>query len=88
MNSIGVSAGFVMPWIIGILMDMNWERREGVTDTDGDRIYTVEDYNYGFIVIPICSCVYLLFALIIKETNGNIIQWNENQSYFRKFFYS
>ena len=85
MNTIGCSAGFIMPWIIGIMMDYNWEQRGGQTDIDGDRIYTVEDYNYGFILIPICLCIYFLIALNLKETNGNIVQWNDQQSYFAKF---
>ena len=78
-------AGYIMPYIIGMMMDYNWEQRGGQTDINGDRIYIVEDYNYGFILIPICCCIYLLNALIIKETNGNIIQWNDQQSYFVKF---
>ena len=52
-----ISSAFVIQTVIGDLIDTHWENDHGDTsrgggaDSHGNRIYTVGDYDYGFIVI-------------------------------------
>ena len=68
-NSISISAGFIMQYLIGILMDFKWDQRGGQVDDDG-RIYEVIDYNFGFVVLPIIGFVGIILSFMVKETNA------------------
>ena len=85
-NTICSSAAFILQWLVGILMDIHWERRDGEVSEANERIYTVQDYNYGLVVIPVCSAIYLVIGLIVRETNAQIIHWDNNKPYFERYF--
>merc|ERR1712087_874839 len=85
-NTLCASSGFVMQWLIGILIDYHWEKRGGQLSEDGDRDYNVADYDCGLIVIPFCSGLYILIALIVKETNAKTVVWDESKPFFQRFF--
>ena len=85
-NTLCSSSGFVMQWLIGILIDYHWNKRGGALSTDGDREYMVADYDFGFIVVPICSGIYILIALLVKETNGTTVVWDETKPFFQRYF--
>eukprot|EP01084_Bolivina_argentea_P203380 347385_1 len=51
-NTISSTSGFIMPWLVGILIDYNWRyRNDHELNDNNDRIYTETDYDFGFIVI-------------------------------------
>eukprot|EP01084_Bolivina_argentea_P248488 415684_1 len=79
-QTIVMSAGFVTPYIIGYLLDYNWSNR-GANDFDeyGDRHYIVDDYNFAFIIIPILVVVGTCCALLLIETNGENIDYSDNE---------
>lgn len=71
-------SGSVMPWVMGNLMDYSWAKRSGVIDEDtGDRHYSLDDYNTAFAVVPVVLALNWCATLLIKETNGEPLQWNE-----------
>ena len=45
-NTIGKSSAFVMQWLMGILIDYNWENRNGGFDEHNERDYNVNKYSY------------------------------------------
>ena len=70
-------SGAVIPWLMGILMDHNWMQRDGQLNEDtGDRMYSLSDYNTAFAVIPVVLVLNWCTTLLIKETNGESVQWN------------
>jgi len=76
LNTLSVTAGFIMNWLIGILMDFNFDRRNGqIEPVTEDRIYTADDYNFGFMVIPIVAAICIVLSFMTKETNGKSTQY-------------
>eukprot|EP01083_Nonionella_stella_P239748 838817_1 len=74
-TTIGSLAGFVVQFVIGCLMDVHWLQRKGqMDDGKGKRIYIGNDYEFGFISIDIAICVAIIVSLIIKETNGQMVE--------------
>eukprot|EP01084_Bolivina_argentea_P153035 266848_1 len=81
-NTMGTIAGFVVQWLIGVLMDINWTMRYGkhINDGSGQRKYNIHDYNYAFIIIPIIVAINFFTAILIKETNGQSIIYQTNET--------
>ena len=77
-NSLGLFlSGTVMPWVMGMMMDRSWSRRDGqINDDTGDRVYSLDDYNTAFLVIPAVIVVNWCTTLLMKETNGKAVQRN------------
>ena len=64
--------GFVSQLLIAELIDISWNNR-GANDyinNTNDGNYTVNDYNYGFILIPIAVFLAIISSLLMKETNA------------------
>merc|ERR1712048_17513 len=77
-NSVSISVICLMQYLIGVLMDVNWEQRGyGAMDVDGGRLYTVSDYNFGFMVVPIVGVLGIISSILVKETNGKPVQWDK-----------
>merc|ERR1719242_1197073 len=74
-NSVGISAGFICQYLIGLLMDYHWEQRGG--DFVDGRVYEVSDYNFGFMVMPIVGAMGIITSILVKETNGKTVHWNK-----------
>ena len=71
-------SGAVMPWVMGSLIDYNWAQRDGEIDEDsGDRIYSVADHNVAFAVMPVVLALNWFIAFLMKETNGEAVQWKD-----------
>lgn len=78
-NSCGfLLGGTAMPWLMGTLMDYNWALRGGGFDEEsGDRLYSVDDYDTAFLMMPIVIILNLCVTMMVKETNGQVVQWDE-----------
>eukprot|EP01084_Bolivina_argentea_P076256 138181_1 len=66
---VGNFAGLLVPFLIGELMDLSWNNR-GANDFDvetNERHYTVEDYNFGFLVLPCCFIIQLIASFVLKQ---------------------
>ena len=70
-NTINISSAFAMQWIIGILMDINLNHRYTNNESlSGERMYNVDDYNFGFTVIPIVGIIGIILSFFMKETHA------------------
>eukprot|EP01083_Nonionella_stella_P120268 360235_1 len=77
-NSIANMAGVVFQFTIGFLIDVHWTQRHGKIDTNGKRIYTPNDYEFGLISIDIAICLAIIMCMVVKETNGQMVQFKAN----------
>lgn len=60
--------GFVAQFVIAELIDFQWASRGGNDfNSDGDREYSMGDYNFGFVVIPIAVAIGFVCAICLKE---------------------
>merc|ERR1712154_32453 len=61
-NSILQSGGFVAQYGIGLLLDYHWLNMRNGNDYDanGDRNYSVSDYEFAMICVPICFGIAFL----------------------------
>jgi MFS family permease len=64
MNMINSLGGAVMPPIIGYILDLAWD---GIM-TNGNRVYSANDFHTAFSIIPISMILGLLVAFTVKET--------------------
>ena len=79
--------GTVLTWIMGNLMDVSWTERGGEYDHEkGDRIYTVDDYDSAFMLIPAVLALNWMITLMIKETKGEMIEWDQKKSFCSRYF--
>eukprot|EP01083_Nonionella_stella_P176854 619976_1 len=84
-NAITCVAGFVFQFAIGFLMDLHWMQRSGQTDDVTEkRIYTANDLEFAFISIDIIIGFAVIVSLIVKETNGQMIEFKTKQLITRK----
>merc|ERR1712048_1294017 len=64
-------SGFIGQLSIGALLDRHWEdRHDSVVNDDGNRVYTVEDYNFAMMIVPIFLAIAMIGVLFLKETNS------------------
>eukprot|EP01084_Bolivina_argentea_P278241 475256_1 len=70
-NTFGPSAGFVMQYLCGFMMDLNFNHRSNKQYIGDNRVYIEQDFNYAFIWVPIMCAISFIISIIIKETNGN-----------------
>eukprot|EP01084_Bolivina_argentea_P020700 38487_1 len=69
-NMILALSGFFGQYTIGALLDLNYEKRDNaILDNEGNRLYTVDDYNFAFVVIPICLAILFGCIILLKETH-------------------
>eukprot|EP01083_Nonionella_stella_P239747 838814_1 len=69
-------AGIVFQSAIGFLMDIHWTQRHGQIDgVNGKRIYTANDYEFAFISLDIAIGFAIIISLIVKETNGKMVEF-------------
>ena len=68
-------------------MDVSWRQRGGAYDDDsGDRVYSVDDYDLAFAVIPGVIALNWILTLMIKETNGEMIEWDQKKGCCSRYF--
>eukprot|EP01084_Bolivina_argentea_P104425 186981_1 len=74
-NMLGNAAGFISQLIVSSLIDVSFNGRNGTINDDGERDYTVDDYQFAFIFIPITGVIGLIMSIIISEPKkmGSII---------------
>ena len=67
-------------YTIGALLDLSYERshREGGESDGGVREYSADDYDFAFVVAPVCLALMVVFGLFLKETNGENVNWNQD----------
>eukprot|EP01083_Nonionella_stella_P016069 44938_1 len=66
-NMIGNGAGFASQILVSNLIDMSWRNGPGLYDEYGLKIYSVEDYDFAFMLIPITLVLALVMSLITTE---------------------
>lgn len=66
-NMFVMIGGMVLQPFIGSLLDKHWLMTNG-SSLYGIKVYTLADYNYAILSIPICLFAAAIFALLIKET--------------------
>eukprot|EP01083_Nonionella_stella_P073663 199398_1 len=80
-NTIGNMSGVVFPFVIGYLMDVHWMQRNGQRDEiNGRRMYNANDYEFAFISIDIAIGFAIIVSLVLKETNGQTIQFKDTNN--------
>eukprot|EP01083_Nonionella_stella_P292330 994275_1 len=80
-STIACLAGFVFQFLIGYLMDVHWIQRHGKVDgASGKRIYTANDYEFAFVSIDIAIGFAIIVSLVLKETNGQTIQFKDTNN--------
>merc|ERR1712190_672816 len=64
-------SGFTGQLSIGALLDFHWEGRDGaVVNDDGNRVYTVQDFNFAMMIVPIFLAIAMIGVFFLKETNS------------------
>merc|ERR1712003_563915 len=70
-----VLSGAVGQMIIGELLDIHWKGRSDHA-MDGDlRVYTVEDYNFALMIVPICLGIMFFSELALRETFSKNLEY-------------
>lgn len=64
-NMASVLIGACLQPIIGYILDLLWRGHS----TDGVRQYSLSDYHHALIILPVCSLLSFVFALLVKETH-------------------
>eukprot|EP01083_Nonionella_stella_P007275 21045_1 len=66
--TLGNSTGFVIPFLIGELMDYNWKRRGANDFVNGsqERQYSVADYDLAFLVLVACFATQMILSFVLK----------------------
>merc|ERR1719273_3013518 len=71
-----VLSGAVGQFTIGELLDIHYEGRDDAAlADDGNRLYTVEDYNFALVIVPICLCIMLISEFFLKETMSKNLEY-------------
>lgn len=65
MNALNMVGGTLGQPLVGWLLDHVWS---GQLD-QGVRVYTVENYHFALMVLPICLAISLITLFFIRETN-------------------
>jgi MFS family permease len=60
-----MASGLIFPTLLGYILDCVWD---GLKNTDGTPIYSVNDYQQALLAIPICMIIAFMILLFIKET--------------------
>ena len=81
-NTIMLCSAFFGQYTIGALLDLKWEERDdsNINELDGNRIYTVDDYNFAMILVPICLSIAIVTSLFFKETYGINIDYGDKDN--------
>merc|ERR1712228_355637 len=71
-----VLSGAVGQFTIGELLDIHYEgRADAALADDGNRLYTVEDYNFALVIVPVCLCIMLISEFFLKETMSKNLEY-------------
>ena len=66
-NMMVVAGGAILQPFVGYLLHVSWS---GATSANGVPVYSVGNYHFALLVVPIVSIIGLFFAaFMIKETN-------------------
>merc|ERR1712228_900186 len=75
-----VLSGAVGQFTIGELLDIHYEgRADAVLADDGNRLYTVDDYNFALIIVPICLCIMFISECLLKETMSKNLEYEPKE---------
>merc|ERR1711920_1099463 len=76
-----VLSGAVGQFTIGELLDIHYEgRADAQLADDGNRLYTVEDYNFALVIVPVCLCIMMISECLLKETMSKNLQYEQKVS--------
>ena len=78
-NTLINAAGFVTQLLIGEVLDIRWVMRDGDVDENGVREYNTADYDYALLVLPAVVFLAVVSALLLKETNGENLDYSDSQ---------
>jgi MFS family permease len=65
-NGFVVGSGAIFQPLLGWLLDLRWDG----TLVAGARIYTPENFEFAFLVLPVIGVIGILCALATRETHG------------------
>lgn len=65
-NMIVMTTGIIFHPVIGFLIDYHWD---GQVTASGIPAYTVEDYRFALMIIPICLAMSTIVLWFMKETH-------------------
>merc|ERR1712129_90516 len=74
-----VLSGAVGQMIIGELLDIHWKGRSDHAMDGHLRVYTVEDYNFALIIVPICLCIMFFSEMALRETHSKNLEYETNE---------
>jgi sugar phosphate permease len=70
-----VLSGAVGQLIIGELLDIHWKGRADHA-MDGDlRVYSVEDFNFALMIVPISLCIMFVSSMLLTETHSKNLEY-------------
>jgi hypothetical protein len=74
-----VLSGAVGQMIIGELLDIHWKGRSDHAMDGHLRVYTVEDYNFALIIVPICLGIMFFSEMALRETFSKNLEYETNE---------
>jgi len=73
-----VLSGAAGQFTIGELLDIHYQGRDdAMLSEEGSRLYTVEDFNFALMIVPISLCVMFVASLLLKETHSKNMEYAE-----------
>lgn len=78
-NFLVMVGGSVLMPLVGDIIDFFWVR-EGLMqhNLDGTRLYSVANFDYAFVLFPLCFVLSFIFCLFIKETHCKQLVQDKN----------
>jgi len=74
-----VLSGAVGQLIIGELLDIHWKNRAD-HEMDGDlRVYTVEDFNFALVIVPVALGIMFVTELFLRETFSKNLEYEPKE---------
>jgi len=74
-----VLSGAVGQLIIGELLDIHWKGRAD-HEMDGDlRVYTVEDFNFALVIVPVALGIMFVTELFLRETFSKNLEYEAKE---------
>merc|ERR1711902_223562 len=74
-----VLSGAVGQLIIGELLDIHWKNRAD-HEMDGDlRVYTVEDFNFALVIVPVSLGIMFVTELFLRETFSKNLEYEPKE---------
>ena len=74
-----VLSGAVGQMIIGELLDIHWKGRADHAMDGHLRVYSVEDYNFALVIVPVALGIMFVTELLLKETFSKNLEYEPKE---------